>query len=300
MAKPGQSLQELVRAIERVTNPDPSITVESPKRLRDKDTGRLREHDVVMTITMPSRELIVAIECRDRSRKVDVNQVESFCKKCQCTNVNSGIIVSSRGFYSTAIKKAKAQNISCLSLSAAKSFDWCLALGMTVTEKQLIHTHVHIEVDGKISKNAIIYSDSGIVLDEKMCVKIGMQCMNSRDWSNHTEEPRDTMLAMRFTDESPAFYCVDGENKLPLKKIIVVCEYKLVDRFVPFSFHDYSDAVSGGQLCAVASADISVGAFQGRVMMTRGSDELITVSLVPGEQSSLVGKVLKVKTVEPS
>ena len=34
--KPGEELQSLVTAIERVTHNDPDVTVESPKRLPDK------------------------------------------------------------------------------------------------------------------------------------------------------------------------------------------------------------------------------------------------------------------------
>jgi hypothetical protein len=57
--KPGENLQRLVRALEQAINAASNITVESPKRLPDKDTGRLREHDVVLTFAFSHHNLIL-------------------------------------------------------------------------------------------------------------------------------------------------------------------------------------------------------------------------------------------------
>jgi hypothetical protein len=92
------------------------VKVESPKRLIDKDTGRLREHDMVLTFLEGPHELCVALECRDRSRPVGVPEVEAFWAKCQRTGISHGIIVSSKGFTKSAISKANTQNIGCLLL----------------------------------------------------------------------------------------------------------------------------------------------------------------------------------------
>jgi hypothetical protein len=65
--KPGEALQQLVFALERAITNNPIVRLDSPKRLPDRDTGRLREHDVVLTFNVNHHELIVAMECRDRS-----------------------------------------------------------------------------------------------------------------------------------------------------------------------------------------------------------------------------------------
>ena len=95
--RPGENLQHLVRVLEQATNNAPNITVESPKRIRDKDTGKLREHDVVITFSFSHHSLVMALECRDRSRKVGVPEVEAFRKKCDATSIHRAIIVSSIG-----------------------------------------------------------------------------------------------------------------------------------------------------------------------------------------------------------
>jgi len=68
MPKTGKSLEKLVSSLEKVLGNAGNVCVESPKRLRDKITGKLREHDVVLTINEAHHHVIIAIECRDRSR----------------------------------------------------------------------------------------------------------------------------------------------------------------------------------------------------------------------------------------
>jgi hypothetical protein len=70
--KAGDVLQDLVATIEKVVHARAGVTVESPKRLPDKDTGKVREHDVVVTIVTGHHQTLLALECRDRSRKVGV------------------------------------------------------------------------------------------------------------------------------------------------------------------------------------------------------------------------------------
>jgi len=74
----GRRLEKVVHYIESVVAGSENVTVESPKRLRDKTTGRLREHDVVVTVRQEHHTLIIALECRERSRPVGVPQVEAF------------------------------------------------------------------------------------------------------------------------------------------------------------------------------------------------------------------------------
>jgi hypothetical protein len=127
--KPGENLQRIVRALEQATNNAPNITVESPKRVPDKDTGKPREHDVIVTFSFNHHSMIMALECRDRSRKVGVPDVEAFRNKCDRTGVHRAIIVSATGFTKTALKKAEALEIGCLGLEEVDRFNWCEAPG---------------------------------------------------------------------------------------------------------------------------------------------------------------------------
>jgi hypothetical protein len=113
-----------VTILERTLAKSDNITIESPKILTDKVTGAPREHDVVLTIKPGHHEIVTAIECRDRSRKVTVNEVEAFHTKCNDTGVNQGIIVATRSFTKSARKKAMFHGIRCLDLESAAQFPW--------------------------------------------------------------------------------------------------------------------------------------------------------------------------------
>jgi predicted helicase len=141
----GRDLQRLIHAIESTVKGESNTKVESPKRLIDKDTRRLREHDVVLTFVEGHHQLLLALECRDRSRPVGVPDVEAFHSKCERTGIDRGIIVSSKGFAKTAIVKANSYNIGCLSLDEVERFDWCQTPAVTVLSYDLRSVHLHID-----------------------------------------------------------------------------------------------------------------------------------------------------------
>jgi hypothetical protein len=101
-----------------------NVLIESPKRLRDKSTGRLREHDVVLTVMSGQSIMLIGVECRGRSRPVGLPQLEAFGRKCTATSINKPVIVSSCGFTRTALCRAKALGIHCLSFEQVESFPW--------------------------------------------------------------------------------------------------------------------------------------------------------------------------------
>ncbi|MCW9012290.1 MAG: restriction endonuclease [Gammaproteobacteria bacterium] len=114
--KQGRSLELLTEKLERQLASDANVVIVSPKKIQDIQTGKLREHDVVLTYNQSHHELVIAIECKDRSRPVGVPDIEAFDNKCRYTNINQGVIVSSSGFCKTALDKATSMGIKCLDL----------------------------------------------------------------------------------------------------------------------------------------------------------------------------------------
>lgn len=143
--KAGRSLEKLIAHIERAWVNDKNVKVESPKRLIDKITKKLREHDVVISINREHHTLIIAIECRDRSRPVGVSQVEAFYKKCQDTGINQGIIVSPRGFCKTALIKATSIGLRCFSLEEANQFNWLQTASVNLITFPSVAVYCRIE-----------------------------------------------------------------------------------------------------------------------------------------------------------
>jgi len=136
--KQGKALENLIVSLEKALAENPNVTVHSPMRLPDRTTGKLREHDVVLELKEGHHSVLIAIECRDRSRPIGVPQVEGFGAKCQDTGINQGVIVSTTGFYNTARTKADHIGIRCLDIEEVESFDWLLAPGIHSITRQLL------------------------------------------------------------------------------------------------------------------------------------------------------------------
>jgi hypothetical protein len=137
----GKSLETLIEQLESSLAKSEDVTVSAPKKLRDRITGRLREYDVVLTVNQGHHEVLIAIECRDRSRPITVNQVEGFWAKCQDTGIDQGIIVSTKGFYKSARIKATERRIRCLDLEHTKSLNWFLAKGIEIHTSEIRNIH---------------------------------------------------------------------------------------------------------------------------------------------------------------
>lgn len=113
-----------MNTLERVLSSNDSTQVISPYMARDRTTGNLREHDVAVIMTNGHHKVVTAIECRDLSRPVGVPQVEGFHQKCLDTGINRGVIVSGKGFFKSALQKARHFGIECLRLEEVDSFPW--------------------------------------------------------------------------------------------------------------------------------------------------------------------------------
>ncbi len=119
-----RSLEKLVAHLHEQLVESGSVLIESPKHLRDNLTGRMRRHDVVLTVKSGYHTFLVAIECRERNRPVGLYQLAAFARKCSATSIDKSAIVSSCGFTRTALCRAKSLGIHCLSFEQVENFPW--------------------------------------------------------------------------------------------------------------------------------------------------------------------------------
>jgi hypothetical protein len=277
--RPGENLQRLVRALEQATNNAPDIQVESPKRLPDKDTGQLREHDVVLTFSLSHHSMVMALECRDRSRKVGVPDVEAFRKKCDRTGVHRAIMVSSKGFTKTALTKAEAMEIGCLGLEEVDRFNWCEAPGVELRQRDLLEgppweIATAEPCDGELQ----IYDNEGRALDAAAFSSMAQAALNLRPpdvIERQDFEARTNPVMCSFRNHGAAsFYLIDRNGRhVPLTRMVFHVIYKMRYSLIPFSFRQYIDHAKGTQLYTAAFASIDQGDF---VLHNDGSFTTVT------------------------
>jgi hypothetical protein len=280
----GRDLQRLIHAIESALHAGGGVKVESPKRLIDKDTGRLREHDVVLTFLQAHHQLLLALECRDRSRPVGVPEVEAFSEKCRQTGVNSGIIVSSKGFARTAISKAGARNIGCLSLEEVDRFDWCLAPGVTLVSHAVVALNVRVNFEHYPGENTKLVLADGSLLSEQI-----FQNWARHAFHNHVANRFDLIgnHTIHFVEPNPPIFLEHPGGRIQAMELRLSPTYSIERTLVPFEFRSYFDRAKHRAITKAAVARIQVGDKTASMVLSRDENSgVVTVGIVPDAPKS--------------
>lgn len=281
MPKTGKSLEKLVSSLEKVLGNAGNVSVDSPKRLRDKITGQLREHDVVLTINQAHHQVIIAIECRDRSRPITVNQVESFWKKCQDTGVDHGVIVSSMGFYNTARKKSDFLGIRCLDIEEGKFFDWMLAQGVHILTKRLLHHNwsFYPEKEGIADKeNMEVMDVEGNLLTQEVLTSNALSQL-TKLLPEPLEPVEKDIINVKFNGDNLTIRNTETGESCPVKFVITSLHYSIVDEFIPFKMIQYKEADEN--ITEAAVVDFNAGNITGKFMIVGKHEEEKKVAFVP-------------------
>lgn len=129
--KKGKRFEQLTTRIfqQLVENPDYG-SVEHDVLLDGKDERR--QIDVLITSKIAGITNRTIIECKDYSRKVGIGVIDSLHSVMQDVNANKGVVVSSNGFSTQAVKKAKRLGISLFTAHEALSEKWAINIEVPV------------------------------------------------------------------------------------------------------------------------------------------------------------------------
>lgn len=292
LVRPGENLQRLVEAIERATHENPNVTVKSSKRLRDKDTAKMREHDVVITFTAAHHTMNMAIECRDRTRPVGVPDIEAFNDKCKGTGIDRGIVVSSLGFRNTAVTKAARYNIGCLTLTEAVAFDWCIPPGVWV--RTLLRTDMRAEADvpeTELAGATTCYEDGReFSPDTEQLRQIGQHCL-----SMVSDRPQISqgITERVFADNAPKFHAImqDG-RRVAINKLYIKATTN--DQCYVLDLRKYMDLGVGRLIYDSAIAEVTEGAIQGDIVLLGETGKEPRISFVSRSRPVVTTSISKV------
>jgi hypothetical protein len=116
----------LVASIEGQLAPEFAV-IKSPDHIRDIDTGKLREVDASIRMSIGSAEILVTIECRRRNTAADITWIEQLATKRVKLGASKTIAVSAQGFSPQAIQSAARYGIETRTLkplSDGEVHDW--------------------------------------------------------------------------------------------------------------------------------------------------------------------------------
>ncbi len=284
--KPGKSLETLVSSIERVLAGNDKVIVESPKLLPDRITGASREHDVVITLTGSHHKSTIAIECRDHSRKVTVNDVESFWGKCQDTAIDQGVIVSPKGFTKTALAKSLHLGMRCLRLYEASSFNWLLTTGIRMRYRKMVHSNwtFYPEKDlvPKPTIFAILSKDGEQIPSGNLAAAVYQEFQRLPD--TEFEAGRGTKKIV-FMSPGLLFRDDSTGNIHEVTMALAAVDYEITEEFVPFNLITYENNPPGDLIADAAVAKIDLGKLKGKLMIVYKQSKGGKVVFVPDKDT---------------
>jgi hypothetical protein len=103
----------LVKKIQAQLTPD--AQVEHDVKIKGKISRKLRQIDCLVRQNIGQYEIVIAIECRDKKKPVDVNAVGAFQKVLEDIGANKGAMVCPAGFTDGAKNVAKHHEIDLFS-----------------------------------------------------------------------------------------------------------------------------------------------------------------------------------------
>lgn len=277
----GKTFENLVSILEKVLSGSEHVKITAPAKLKDRTNGSLREHDVLLTITQGHHTLYTAIECREHSRKITVNQIEGFSQKCSDTGISQGVIVSSKGFFKSAKAKADHLNIRCLLLSEVEKFDWLLESSIkSFTWKKGQTSVVLFQKDIHAA-----HPESFAILD-----KDGVEfSLKHVDQNIHHEINKLTHVTMKegvhplkFVMDLDGFNLKDNKSDVitALSHAVISTVVEVSSVAVPFRMVTYEGDIKVGKISESAIAKIDAGIMSGHLVLSHKNDQ-ITVSFVP-------------------
>jgi Restriction endonuclease len=282
LARPGRSLETLTAALERALGKRSNVTVESPGFRTDRVTGERREHDVLVTASSGHHVSLIAIECRDRSRKVTVNEVEGFYTKCEDTGINQGVIVSSKGFTKTALVKAKHLGIRTLGLTEVESFSWLATAGVTGHTRKVKHISWLFEPAEKLdplpTRYTVLMADGKPVQSELL---MAAATAEFHKLPYESTPPPNGAKTIIFPTPGLALKDDDTGTSYPIERAVVDVMYEVDVEFMPFQLVTYAETSSANSITDAAVASIKLGAMEGKLMIVYKEEQGGNVYFVP-------------------
>lgn len=162
MPKRSNEFQQLIKCVYGQLVPEGASVAESAS-IKERNNDIEREVDILVEYQIAGHKIRIAIECRDRSRKDDVQWIDGLIGKYRNIDVNKVVAVSKAGFSKSAQEKAQSCGIETMTLKRALTIDWpkeYKRLGMVKLENINIHLdRVDLETEAGLSEQIELSRD---------------------------------------------------------------------------------------------------------------------------------------------
>jgi len=277
--KPGSAFEALIANIQRCVQK--RAIIETNKRVKDVDTGKLRQIDMSLRLSDGPTEFFAIIEVRDRSRPVGAPYIEEISGKQRSVRADAAFIVSRSGFAKPALIKAEKYGIRVLTYDEATNADWSNWLQCkTITMYARKYDNVRV-VFAEFGSNQILNMSSEIrhVFENDKNAKIiktqdGNPCISFPDLVNRvinsvteqlfkevpidgSHQPRSVVINEKQLEPPLYIEASDGKlRRIGKMKLDLVCYIE--EAQFPFKLMKYRNAGAKDSVAEIATADIEV------------------------------------------
>ncbi len=213
--KLGTRFEKLTERIftQLVKNPEYE-KVEHNVKLDGKDGPR--QIDVLVTSEVTGMTIKTIIECKDYKGRVSVGVVDSLHSVMEDVNANKGVLVSSNGFSSTAIKKAKRLGISIYTAHEALSEKWNIDIEIPILVREFKTSGFGITKKINAEKGMIIPKQEVSKINDRNIEDVVKEFWNSFKVIDllKLEEKGNSLIPKNISE--PFYIRDNNRNKIPV------------------------------------------------------------------------------------
>jgi hypothetical protein len=232
MTKRTNAFQKAIFYIhDQLKDSDAIVTESAELNETNVDVIIKREIDVIIEKKVKEKVFRIAIECRDRTNKDDIQWIDCLIGKFKNLPVDRIIAVSKSGFSKNAHKKAETSQIELISLKEISSMDWKTEyekLGFSSLNMAFKLDKIHFEIDDKCQ---IKINENDIILfkGEKISIKTLLSWyIEAGFWSQINKEFKNQFLSVYKTKQ-------DLKRQVLLIKKIPFDDAKIILKNVPYT-----------------------------------------------------------------
>ena len=255
----------------------PGATVNQNERIRGRRTGVLREVDIAVRQHIAQYDLLIAIECKDYQRKVNVKDVEGFIGLADDVGANQAAMVAARGFTETAKTRAAHAGIRLFRLVDAEAHDWQSYISMPAIAdlRQIKSFSLRFSTTGQFRLAAQDFQAMSLYRQDGSLIGVVGNLILDRWEADAIPEDPGVHAEIPLTDE-PTYINTDGDLYLMNVHAKVLVERKLYFGHLPVvEFKGFSDEISGGVITTgFTTGNISVEEVEQNWRHIESEDEL--------------------------
>ncbi len=162
--------EDLVASVQKSLSPDATVT--QNEKVLGK-SGTRRDVDISVRRIIGQYNLLIAIDCKDYNRPIDIKDVEEFIGLVKDIGANKGAIISALGFTEAAKKRATNSGIDLHRVIDTRDHEWkaYVSIPAVVDYRELSKFNLkfsgtgYIEYEAQDIRLMTLYNANGDVID---------------------------------------------------------------------------------------------------------------------------------------